>query len=208
MKKNNDLKVIAVSLFTLFACVLVGVGSTYAYFAEENKNSIVIEAADVDLKAEVNIKQLYSPTSLNSDGSVNVATNVADNTNHTFKNGGTVVLKTGGDIEISKISPGDYVTFEVKLTNNSTIDINYKVNLEETNNTTINSDNYIDSSLKEGESDVTLNTYSLWEYNPSNKTKTLTLKLGLDGKIEDQDKSNISLKLSIDAIQGDRTSTL
>lgn len=203
MKKNNDLKVIAVSLFTLFACVLVGVGSTYAYFAEENKNSIVIEAADVDLKAEVNIKQLYSPTSLNSDGSVNVATNVADNTNHTFKNGGTVELKTGGDIEISKISPGDYVTFEVKLTNNSTIDINYKVTLEETNN-----DNYIDSSLKEGDSDVTLNSYSLWEYNPSNKTKTLTLKLGLDGKIEDQDKSNISLKLSIDAIQGDRTSTL
>lgn len=203
MKKNNDLKVIAVSLFTLFACVLVGVGSTYAYFAEENKNSIVIEAADVDLKAEVNIKQLYSPTSLNSDGSVNVATNVADNTNHTFKNGGTVELKTGGDIEISKISPGDYVTFEVKLTNNSTIDINYKVTLEETNN-----DNYIDSSLKEGDSDVTLNSYSLWEYNPSNKTKTLTLKLGLDGKIEDQDISNISLKLSIDAIQGDRTSTL
>lgn len=203
MKKNNDLKVIAVSLFTLFACVLVGVGSTYAYFADKKENSIVIEAADVDLKAEVNIKQLYSPTSLNSDGSVNVATNVADNTNHTFKNGGTVELKTGGDIEISKISPGDYVTFEVKLTNNSTIDINYKVTLEETNN-----DNYIDSSLKEGESDVTLNSYSLWEYNPSNKTKTLTLKLGLDGKIEDQDKSNISLKLSIDAIQGDRTSTL
>lgn len=119
MKKNA-----IVSAFLAIAlCMSVIAGATFALFTSNAKVNLSITSATVKVSADVENLKLYSTTE------VNPATNKGkkqDLTGNTFLLGGTANF-TDGVLTLDRLAPGDGVTFDIKLTNKSNIDVKYRV---------------------------------------------------------------------------------
>ena len=85
MKKKT--KVIASAVATIALCASLAVGGTFALFTSESKVNVAISSGTVDVVAQASELSLYSPTVIDSDGTVIDETNAA--TSDTFANGGT-----------------------------------------------------------------------------------------------------------------------
>ncbi len=103
-------------VLSIVLCLSLVVGGTFALFTSESNTNIAITSGTVDVKAEVTLDELYSPT-LNLDGTVFDPTDIAEDT---FANGGTVTVN-GSEIKINNMTPGDKATFKVTITNNSNV---------------------------------------------------------------------------------------
>lgn len=121
-------------------------GATFALFTSNAKVSLSITSATVKVSADVENLKLYSTTE------VNPATNEGkkqDLTGNTFLLGGTANF-TDGVLTLDRLAPGDGVTFDIKLTNKSNIDVKYRVvigeatggNLADALDITVNGDKY------------------------------------------------------------------
>ncbi len=120
-------------------CISLVAGGTFAIFTSESVNNIAITSGNVDVKAEITLVDLYSPKSINPDGSIADAADVAG---ETFINGGTASVE-GNEVNIVNIAPGDKATFRVDIINNSTIDFIQRLVVE----TIDNEDNLLDQLL-------------------------------------------------------------
>lgn len=119
MKKN----VIVSAFLAIALCMSVIAGATFALFTSNAKVSLSITSATVKVSADVENLKLYSTTE------VNPATNEGkkqDLTGNTFLLGGTANF-TDGVLTLDRLAPGDGVTFDIKLTNKSNIDVKYRV---------------------------------------------------------------------------------
>ena len=109
-------KVLLSAVLTIALCVSVISGATFALFTSEASTNIAVTAGKVNVTATLGNLKTYSmgnPTT----------------TNLTFANGGTAKLtNNNATIELDKITPGDKVTFDVTVANNSNVDIMYRVN--------------------------------------------------------------------------------
>ena len=142
MKKN----VIVSAFLAIALCMSVIAGATFALFTSNAKVSLSITSATVKVSADVENLKLYSTTE------VNPATNEGkkqDLTGNTFLLGGTANF-TDGVLTLDRLAPGDGVTFDIKLTNKSNIDVKYRVvigeatggNLADALDITVNGDKY------------------------------------------------------------------
>lgn len=119
MKRN----VIVSAFLAIALCLSVVAGATFALFTSSAKVNLSITSATVKVSADVENLKLYSTTE------VNPATNKGkkqDLTGNTFLLGGTANF-TGGVLTLDRLAPGDGVTFDIKLTNKSNIDVKYRV---------------------------------------------------------------------------------
>ena len=119
MKRN----VIISALLAITLCMSVLAGATFALFTSSAKVNLSITSATVKVSADVENLKLYSTTE------VNPATNEGkkqDLTGNTFLLGGTANF-TDGVLTLDRLAPGDGVTFDIKLTNKSNIDVKYRV---------------------------------------------------------------------------------
>lgn len=119
MKRN----VIISAFLAIALCMSVIAGATFALFTSTAKVSLSITSATVKVSADVENLKLYSTTE------VNPATNKGkkqDLTGNTFLLGGTANF-TDGVLTLDRLAPGDGVTFDIKLTNKSNIDVKYRV---------------------------------------------------------------------------------
>ena len=119
MKRN----VIVSALLAITLCMSVLAGATFALFTSNAKVNLSITSATVKVSADVENLKLYSTTE------VNPATNEGkkqDLTGNTFLLGGTANF-TDGVLTLDRLAPGDGVTFDIKLTNKSNIDVKYRV---------------------------------------------------------------------------------
>ena len=123
-------KVLLVSLLTIALCISVIAGSTFALFSASDDVNIVVGAANLAVTAEID------ETSLNSKS---LGGNfISDNAGpvQTFENGGTAFFKTVNEnqdnearvLEIQKMTPGDAVTFTIKVKNDGEVAVAYTVN--------------------------------------------------------------------------------
>ncbi len=120
-------KKIVSCVLSLAMCLSIIAGGTYALFTSEAKTNIAIASGKVEVLATINTDslELYSPSIINKDGTVpDEATNAATKTN--FANGGTATFSDNKYLTLSDITPGDNATFDIKIENNSTIDIKYQ----------------------------------------------------------------------------------
>lgn len=142
MKRN----VIVSAFLAIALCLSVVAGATFALFTSNAKVNLSITSATVKVSADVENLKLYSTTE------VNPATNKGkkqDLTGNTFLLGGTANF-TDGVLTLDRLAPGDGVTFDIKLTNKSNIDVKYRVvvgeatggNLADALDITVNGDKY------------------------------------------------------------------
>lgn len=142
MKRN----VIVSAFLAIALCLSVVAGATFALFTSSAKVNLSITSATVKVSADVENLKLYSTTE------VNPATNKGkkqDLTGNTFLLGGTANF-TDGVLTLDRLAPGDGVTFDIKLTNKSNIDVKYRVvigeatggDLADALDITVNGDNY------------------------------------------------------------------
>ena len=112
MKKRT----ILTSLMSVAMLATIASGATYALFTAEDTTNIAVNAAKVSVSAEVENLTLFSMDKEFADS---------------FENGGTAAYKDGV-LTLENITPGDKVEFDIRVTNSSNIDIQYKMNWEVT----------------------------------------------------------------------------
>lgn len=120
-------KIILSSILSLVLCLSVIAGATFALFTSESDVNVAINSGKVEVLAYAENLDLYSPTLINTDGTVDNATDAATET--TFKNGGTATITNGNEIVLDRMTPGDKVTFEIVVKNNSNVTIQYQTKI-------------------------------------------------------------------------------
>ncbi len=119
-------KVILSSILSLALCLCLLAGGTFALFTSTSEANIAINSGRVEVVATIENLALYSPTLINADEECTIAdpTNAASGSN--FANGGTAVIDDDGVLALDRVTPGDKVTFQIKVVNNSNVDIMYR----------------------------------------------------------------------------------
>ena len=97
-------KIILSSILTIALCLSMIAGSTFALFTSNSEVNVTISSAKVDINVEAS-EPVYKSTLGGTLGSAKLEDNV---------------------ITLENLVPGDYVTFTLTVTNNSTVAVNYR----------------------------------------------------------------------------------
>ncbi len=190
------------SILAFMLCLSLIVGATYALFTSKDTTNIAITSGNVEVVATIENLEVYSPTLIWEDGTVKDKTNAASN--GVFVNGGTASLEEA-KLTLDKMSPGDKATFQIKITNNSNIDILYRTvimtmddnGLFEGLNVTIGE--IYDGSTK----------YSAWTpLSSDEKEIVLNCSVELPTKAGEEYRSkSCSIVFAVEAVQGNTATT-
>ena len=196
MKKKT--KVIASALTTIALCLSLAVGGTFALFTSESQVAVNIVTGTVNVTANADEESLtlYSPTSINSDGTINNATNAATTT--AFANGGTATLE-GGEITLDRMTAGDKATFNIVIHNGSNVKVKYRTVIK------VTEDTGLFSGLTITVGGVAYNgatTYSQWaNADSADITVPVAVELPANAGNAYQNKS-CKISYSVEAVQG------
>ena len=188
-KENKSMKkkTLISSLLTIVMCLALIAGSTYALFTSEDKINIAVTSATVKVTASIDQQslKLYSM-------------DVAQTAN--FENGGTAAFnQTTGDLTLSYITPGDKVSFNINVVNESNVAIQYCLTW------TVNGELYTalvatvgtnSTAMTEASSD-----WARWESESNTLTIPVSIELPATVGDEYQDKS-ATISFKVEAIQG------
>lgn len=106
---NTTKRSIVVSAILVIAlCVSLVAGATFALFTSESSVNITVSSGKIDVIASIDADSIAVGTTLASPS------------------GAEAVLDANGDIALNGIVEGDYVTFNIKVTNNSTVAVKYR----------------------------------------------------------------------------------
>lgn len=120
MKRKN---VIISAVLTIALCLSLLAGATFAYFTADSKVNIAVTSGKLDVVATVENVKLYSHENIDMNTQVGTKKELEGST---FLTGGTAVYENG-TFTLDKVAPGDGVTFDIKVTNNSDIAAKYRV---------------------------------------------------------------------------------
>jgi hypothetical protein len=109
--KNKKLKILATSLMTITLCLCLMVGSTFAMFTAESSVNVAVSSAKVAVSAVASQVKVSS-------------------TLGTLASGCSATFGTDGTLNISNMVPGDVVTFQIAVTNDSTVAVKYNAVLK------------------------------------------------------------------------------
>ncbi len=124
-------KTIAASIMSIAICGSIVTGATFALFTSESKTNVAIQSGNVDVKAilqkSTSEDWIYSPTEIAADGkSVTNEANAADLDAGVFANGGMAVLDNNdGTLTLTNVTPGDKVSMNIVVSNESTVSVKY-----------------------------------------------------------------------------------
>ena len=187
--KNNKKKVIISAILAISMCFSLIAGATYALFTSEAKVNIAVTAATVNVAAKVDEEtiKLYS---------------IGKEQTGTFENGGTATYdEDTAELTLTNVTPGDKVTFNLVVTNNSNVKIQYRIRWS------------VNGELKEAlvataDGKKIENGVSDWTALdiPANKGETITVvpvsvELPLDAGDKYQGKE-ASILFTVEAVQG------
>jgi predicted ribosomally synthesized peptide with SipW-like signal peptide len=226
MKKRT--KSLLAAFCTMALCGSLIAGSTYALFTDTANVNIAITSAKVDVAATVveNSLNMYSATTEAKTGDTDnteivgsdkldlkdfsgtyyyktLSTNTDENevTTGTFTNGGSLKLE-GDTITLTNITPGDKVTFSVKIQNNSNVAIQYRTVISCSGDKTL----FSGLNFKVGDDDfshVSLykSAYKTFTNDEDNVTLDFSVELPLDAGNEYQNNKSTSITYAIEAVQ-------
>ncbi len=122
-------KTIAASIMSLAICGSIVTGATFALFTSESKTNVAIQSGNVEVVATVEKGDdpwVYSPTTIAADASSIIDyTNAANVETGYFANEGYAVINDDGTVDLNQMTPGDKVSLNVKIDNNSDVTIKY-----------------------------------------------------------------------------------
>ena len=199
MNKKQKSGIILASLACIAAAGSIMAGATYALFTSESKTNIAVTSGKVNVTAEIKDLKTFSGKANSLTGDVTVdADNIEENAGTTFVNGGTATID-GTDLKLEKMTPGDKVTFNISITNNSTVAAKYRTIV------TKGADTGLFSGLEisiDNEDIVSAKTVSLYNALGSDAiTVPVVVNLPSDRENEYQDKE-CDISFTVEAIQG------
>ncbi len=172
----------------------VAAGTTYALFTSNAENSVSVSSGKISLKSEILNLKLYS---LSEETGEIVPLESED----TFTLGGTATID-GTTLKLDKVVPGDKVEFEIKVTNESNVDIKFREVFKTVKDTGLGSglEYTIDEETYDGGTIIT--DYEVWEAKAAEQEKTVKVSIVLPKNAENiyQEKS-CELSFNFEAIQ-------
>ncbi len=184
MKKKTILS----SIFTIVLCLSLIAGSTYALFTSQDEINISVNAAKVQVTADIDQESLKL---FSMDQAMQGTA---------FANGGTASFnETTGDLTLTNITPGDKVTFEIDVVNHSNVTVQYRLTWNVSGDL---ADALIATVGEEKQAmDKASTTWKLWE--GENNTQTIPVSIELPTATDDtyQDK-RATISFKVEAIQG------
>lgn len=109
-------KIILSSVLTIALCLSLIAGSTFALFTSSSEVNVAVTAGKVEVVATLEDMATYS---------MGESTAVLG----TFANGGTASLTNEKELVLSNVTPGDKVTFNVKIANESNVAASYRIKM-------------------------------------------------------------------------------
>lgn len=174
------------SLLTIALCLSMIAGSTFALFTGKDTVDVSVNAAKVNITANVENIALSSMGIASADGK-------------TFANGGTAEFdEENGVFTLTNIAPGDKVNFDIKITNNSNITIQYRVKWA------VYGELLGALEAKLGDTEITngVSEWTPWTTAEAN-TKTLNLSLELPTEAGDEyQEKTAKVAFLVEAVQG------
>ena len=200
--KTKAIKSLILSAVGAVAFSSITVGTTFALFTSNAEATIKVGSGKIDVNLEAKNLQTYS-----AEYQIDHYESVATAINGTFTNGGTASL-VNGNLELSKVTPGDRVTFSVDFSNTTNVNYQYRLLFE-----AVSSDKTLATALQI-KTDISgsektykyLNKYiSSWKYREAgdNDIDSLTFDVELPIEVGNTyQEKEITYQLSIEAIQG------
>ena len=174
------------SIMMIVLCISLISGATSALFTSESKTNIAISSGKVEIEAFVENLALYS---------------MDKPFDQNFENGGTASYENGV-LTIEKMSPRDKVEFEIKVTNSSNVDIQYRLNWKV--------EGELEEVLVAKANDKELENIAWTKWSKDAAEKEIVIKVSVELPVvisnEYQDKS-CNIIFSVEAVQGNVTIT-
>lgn len=111
-------KVLLSSAMTIALCLSLIVGSTFALFTSQSRVDVAVTSGKVDVVASV-------------DGEISYTSSLGT----VLPQSSATLAEDSNTITISNMVPGDTITFNIRITNNSTVDVNYRTRFGQQNGT-------------------------------------------------------------------------
>ena len=121
-------KVLVSSILTIALCLSLIAGSTFALFTSQSEVNVAVTSGKVNVIANINDLELYSVVSNPTDGTIVDEYGFKydqPKQNDKFYNGGTATI-AGNVLTLDRVTPGDKVTFNIKIDNNSDVATQYR----------------------------------------------------------------------------------
>ncbi|MBQ5772990.1 MAG: right-handed parallel beta-helix repeat-containing protein, partial [Clostridia bacterium] len=109
-------RILLSSFLVIALCSSLIAGSTFALFTDSTEANVAVTAGKVDVEATLSGLRTYS---------MGEETAVAGS----FANGGTAEFTTEKALVLDKVTPGDKVTFNVMIENNSNVSSSYRIKM-------------------------------------------------------------------------------
>ncbi len=183
MNKSMKKKALVSSILTIALCLSVIAGATFALFTSDSAVNIAVTSGKVELVANI-VKDSLKLSSLGVEQ------------NGKFAAGGTATFDVeDDDLVLANIVPGDKATFDIKVTNDSTVDVQYKVKW------TVNGELMGALVASADEKDLTDVTWTPWLTTDA-KEKTIKVAVELPREVNNdyQDKG-AEITFAVEAIQ-------
>lgn len=114
-----------VSALAIVLCAAVIVGATYALFTDGEEYAIGVNTGKIDVSGTLTLESAWSEAQTTGvKENAEVSSNSA-----TVAQGGTVTVSEGNTVKFANMSLGDGAKLQIAFTNNSTIDMKYRVTL-------------------------------------------------------------------------------
>ncbi len=123
-------RVIFLSVLAIACCMSLIAGATFALFTSESEVNFAATAGIVQVVASVDTENAHVYSAKEDEEGDLTDENgykysYEEQTNLTFKNGGTATF-TGNKVTLNRITPGDKVTFPIKVINNDNVTAKYR----------------------------------------------------------------------------------
>ena len=195
MKKSSKKSVIVSAMLAIAMSASVAAGATYAIFTSESSTNIAVTSGTVDVKAKIDNMKTYSGDGITGDPETDEEKIKETDKNGIFKNLGTAELK-GDTLTLNGVTPGDRVTFDVIISNYSTVNVKYRMRVSYDN------DNGLFDELKIKFGDYTSRVVTIWEdLAPNSLDKTLNCSVELPTDSSAMGKS-CNISFMVEAVQG------
>ncbi len=206
MKKLFKSKTFLGALLSIALCVSLIAGATFAIFTSEANVNIAVTSGKVDVTATVENLKLYSLE--NIDTTTFEGEEVDCTESGSFVNGGTATLKNN-ELVLDRIMPGDKVTFQIKLVNNSNVKVlyRYSYSIEKADGRTEAEAKKFYSALKfkldEVETQKYAKYYTVWHEFVGTEPEVLDLAVELPASVENNfQDSACKIAFKVEAVQG------
>ncbi len=204
-KRNARASLILSSLAAIGVAGSLMAGATYALFTSESSVNIAVQSGKVDVKATIEDLKTFSGKELVGNVDEDESKIVPTTAENVFENGGTATID-GGKLTLDRMTPGDRVTFEIKVKNNSDVSAKYRTKimcddgdgLFEGLKMTLNEQSYYGRT--------TISDYAELSAGSNPEKISVMIELPSDAGNEYQGKS-CSISISVEAVQGNAATT-